>query len=57
MMPGSLVRVVLDVTDYGPLPNRNTLRATVNPYGMIDESDASDNVLAATRTIPGARGC
>ena len=41
----------VDVT--GLTPGTYQLRATVNPYGYIDESDPSNNTITADRTIPG----
>jgi hypothetical protein len=42
----------IDIT--GLAPGDYTLTGTVNPFGYIDESDVSNNVIQQTRTIPGA---
>jgi Lysyl oxidase/Bacterial Ig domain len=42
----------IDIT--GLAPGDYVLTGTVNPFGYIDESDVSNNVIQQTRTIPGA---
>jgi hypothetical protein len=42
----------IDIT--GLAPGDYTLTGTVNPFGYMDESDTSNNVVQQTRTIPGA---